>query len=296
MELPSSIVSDPPRDIPLSTKLVVLFGGTFSWFGWFLAGFGMIFVILFASQADFSSWIYFRGALETSPAIVTASEETHASEGGGKHRRGTPIYEHHFKFSFGGAEYAGTSYCTGGGLRDNQHVTVEFPAGKPDLSRIQGMRRAMFGPFVIFVFIFPLIGLTLVAVTLRTGKKNIFLLANGESAQARNTGKEPTHTRVNNRTVYKVWFEFTDRSGGLQKTSTRTSTPEKLEGRAFEPLFYDVNNPVRCAFLHNLPGSVALDERGGVKPCGAGQVFSALWAPVLAAIFVIAGALLHRLL
>lgn len=296
MDLPSSIVSNPPREVPLSTRLVLLFGGPVAVLGWVFTGMGLMFAVVFAGNADLSSWRDFRGPLETAPGLITTSEETHASEGGGKHSRGTPIYERHFKFHAGGRDYEGTSYCTGGGLRDGQAVTVEFPAGRPDVSRIQGMRRALFGPAVAFVLTFPLIGFALAGGSLWMGRKNISLLIHGELAQARNTGKEATNSRVNNRTVYKMWFEFTDRTGELQKVSLRTSKPENLEGRVFEQLFYDVSQPTRCVLFHSLPGNVTFDERGGIKPCGFWRVARATWAPLLALVFFSVSLLLHRLL
>jgi hypothetical protein len=45
-------VSRPPRAVPLSTRLVVLFGGVFSGVGWFFFAFGMIFAWIFADKGD----------------------------------------------------------------------------------------------------------------------------------------------------------------------------------------------------------------------------------------------------
>lgn len=296
MDIPASVISNPPRDVPASTQLVMMFGGMLSKFGWIFGGFGMIFLLLFASHADFSSWTEFHGALKTASGMIVSSEKTHASEGGGNHRRGNPIYAYHYRFSVNGTEYHGTAYATGGGPRNHQAVTVEFPAGKPDISRIQGMRRAMFGPEVGFVVIFPLIGLAIVLASLRTNFRNLTLLANGETAQARITGKEMTKTRVNGRMVYKVWFEFFDRTGASQKTFTRTNAPEKLAGRVFEELFYDANRPTRAILLHQLPGSVTLDERGQVKASGTGALWGALWAPALALAFMATAICLNKIL
>src|SRR6202158_2777437 len=106
-------VSRPPRTLPWSTRLVVLFGGTFSGFGWLFFGFGMIFVWIFAGKGDYTSAFMMRGVLETAPAVVTGVQNTKFSEGGGKHTPGTPIYAYHYKFQSGGTDYEGTSYRLG---------------------------------------------------------------------------------------------------------------------------------------------------------------------------------------
>src|ERR1041385_642528 len=178
MELTMPVVSRSPRAVPLSTRLVVLFGGVLAPFGWFFFGFGMVFVWIFAGNADWSSLISFHGQLETATGKLTSSEQTHFTEGGSKHSRGTPVYAYHYKFNFGGADYEGVSYRTGGGSREGASVTVEFPAGDPACSRIRGMRRAPFGLVVAFVFLFPAVGLAVVLPGLWSGWKSVRLLAN----------------------------------------------------------------------------------------------------------------------
>src|SRR5258706_7937427 len=177
-------LSRPPRTVPWSTRLVVLFGGTFSGFGWIFFGFGMIFVWIFAGKGDYTSAFIMRGALETAPALVTGVQDTRFSEGGSKHSRGTSIYAYRYKFNTGGTDYEGTSYRLGQGRgREGDETTVEFPAGKPRYSRLKGMRRAIFSPVVAMVFLFPVVGLTLVLPGVLQGRKNIRLLKDGEIAQ-----------------------------------------------------------------------------------------------------------------
>jgi hypothetical protein len=256
----------------------------FARLGWLFAGFGMIFVFIFAGNADLSTPYYFRGKLETVSGIVTATKRTGFSE------NKTQVFAYYYRFQNDGVEREGTSYRTGDSAASlGEQVTVEFPVGRPGCSRIQGMRCAVFGPWSAFVIIFPLLGIAVVAVSFRAGWKNRSLLTNGEPALARCTGKEMTNTEVNNRYVYKVWFEFTDRGGALQRTFTRTASPENLEGSTAQTLFYDPRQPSRSMLLHGLAGNVTLDERGNVNPCGAGQVLGVLWPAAIFAVFVLVG-------
>jgi hypothetical protein len=289
-------VSRPPRTVPLSTKLVVLFGGTFSGFGWLFFGFGMVFVWIFAGKGDYTSAFIMRGNLESAPAVVTGVRNTRFSEGGSKHSRGTPIYAYHYKFQREGIDYQGTSYRLGqGNGREGDETTVEFPAGKPRYSRIKGMRRAMFGPVVAMVLLFPAVGLTLVVPSVFQGWRNLRLLKDGETAQGTLITKEPTNVKVNNRTVYKLTFEFSDQSGQTRQAIAKTYLPEKLEANRSELLFYDPNNPSAATLLDNLPGKQALTERGEIQPCGFGAGLRAVLLP-FAAMAVVVGGVVVKLL
>jgi hypothetical protein len=275
----STSIRPAPRSLPLSTRLVILFGGTLSGIGWILFAFGGAFVWIFAGNADWSSAFSFRGPLETAQATLTDNEQTHFSEGGGRHSRGTPIYAHHYTFYFDDTRYAGTSYSLGRGPRDGAIVAVEFPVGRPALSRIHGMRRAPFGPGVLFVFLFPIIGLGMIVPGLLTGRKGVRLLINGEVAEGRLISKQATNVKTNGRTVFKLTFEFKDSRGETRQAVARTEKPEKLEGDSPEPIFYDSQDPSCSVVLDNLPGEHAFTANGDFEPNGFWPATRALVLP-----------------
>ena len=287
-------VSQPPRAVPRSTRLVVLFGGGFSLFGWLFFAFGMVFVWGFAAKGDFSSFLLLRGKLDTAPGMVTAVDDTRYSEGGSKHRSGTTIFSYQYSFVLDDRKYDGVSYHTGVSVQDGARVTVEFPPGNPARSRIRGMRRAIFGPGVAMVFIFPAIGLGIVLPGLWQGWRNVRLLARGETAQATLIVKTSTNMSVNRRMVYKLTFQFTDRDGQFQHAIARTSLPERLESQSQELVFYD---PVskKNTLLDDLPGNQALTEQGDLQPCGFRAALGAALPPLVALLSVLAGLVLKFL-
>jgi hypothetical protein len=291
----TSCISRPPRSVPMSTSLVILLGSPIQSFGWFFFGIGMIFVVIFAGNADLTSFIIFHGKLQTALGMVTAEEQTRASEGGDKHHSGTPIFAYHYKFNLDGKEYDGVSYRTGSGAQSGASVTVEFPEGRPELSRIQGMRRALFGLAVAFVFIFPAVGLGCALPGLWSGWRNLRLLKHGEMAQGRLVKKENTNMTVNKRQVYRLTFEFTDKQGQTRLATTCTSEPETLEDSAFERLFYNPLKPGHASFMDSLPAEPELSPHGEVAACKGGRVFNALLPPILAMICVLGGLLLKSL-
>ena len=98
-------IAMPPRTIPLSVTLSLLFGGWLNQVGWGLVAFGGIFAWIFAGNSELSSLYYFRGEIRTVAGTVTGVEKTGFSTGGGGRRyrssgrRGKPIYEVRYRYS-----------------------------------------------------------------------------------------------------------------------------------------------------------------------------------------------------
>jgi hypothetical protein len=269
MNLTMPIVSRPPRRVPVSTRLVVALGHPLALLGWIFTAFGAACVPLFVMNADLSSWREFRGPLESVSGVITASEQTRASVGGSKGRKGTPVFAHHYAFELHGRRYHGVSYRTGGGLLPpGARVTVEFVPGRPELSRIRGMRRALFGPGAALAIVFPLAGVGLLVATWFRGRKHLRLLVHGEIAPGRLVNKEETPYRVNKQPVYKLTFEFTDWRGEPQRVVVQTEQVARLEDEPYERLFYDPQQPSRAVLMDALPGNVRFGPDGELQPAG----------------------------
>jgi hypothetical protein len=187
-------------------------------------------------------------------------KETSASE------NRTRVYSYKYSFRAEGADYEGVSYATGRRHEPGEPVVVDYVEGNPALSRIRGMRRAEFGPWVLFVLIFPLVGFVFIVVSLRGGLKANRLLRHGKLAWGELVSKEPTNTRINNRTVYKLTFEFQPEEGGHAQAVARSHMPEKLQDEQRERLLYDPFRPDYAILLDSLPAAPAIDLTGNLQP------------------------------
>ncbi|MCP5113205.1 MAG: hypothetical protein GY953_20430, partial [bacterium] len=211
---------------------------------------------------------------------VFAREDTGASTGGSEHRRGSPIYRCRYRFEGpDGQEYEGASYGTGGHM-EGAEVVIEFPVGTPSCSRIRGMRPAVFPIWTLFVVLFPAIGLAFMYAGLRRGRKANRLLMHGQPALARLIDKKATNTRVNNRRVYKLTFEFDNGTGGKQQMVAKTHAPENVEDEELERLVFDPWNPSYAVLLDNLPASPEIDEIGEFRPIRARRVLASVFIPL----------------
>jgi len=236
-----------------------MFGGFKSQFGWAFFGFGLIFFWAFAMNADLTEFYFDEDTIETK-GVAVRWQGTDASE------NEVPVYMNYFAFTDeAGIEHEGVSYATGSAVTTGEVLTIEYPEGKPEYARIKGMRNRMFTPFVLFVVIFPLVGLIFILLGIRRSYKALRLLKYGELAKGKLVSKEATNTKINNRTVYRMTFTFRDAQGGEHTVRERTPMPYVLQDDKQETLLYRRSNPGKAIMVDNLPGAVTLDENGRVK-------------------------------
>jgi hypothetical protein len=271
----------PPRSVPMSLVITNLFNAA-SQFGWALLGFGGIFFWIFAMNADLS-FVTFRGPVHRITGEVTEIEKTSASEGGSKTRSGTPVYRTHYAYSIAGQRITGTAYSTGRHPTVGETVEVQYALNDPKESRIEGMRRKMFGAGASFVVIFPLVGLGIAYAGLRVGLKRNHLLRHGLVAMGTMVDKKATNTQINKQTVYELTFEFTTRDGQRHQTKVRSHQPERLQDEAQEPLLYDPARPEKAYFLDDAPSRPVINGTGELE----GRGNRALLALILPAIVLI---------
>ncbi|MCK5685765.1 DUF3592 domain-containing protein [bacterium] len=266
MNQSSEYLTRPPRNIPLMLKIQVLFGGFMNQFGWFFFGFGMIFFWVFVMNADLTSWYQFDSSAVKEKGRVLYCEETSMEE------NDRDVYEIGYKFTGpDGNTYQDRSYSTGRSYREGKAVTIEYPAGNPSVSRIKGLRREAFGPMVLFVVIFPFIGLCTVIAGIKKGLKANLLLEKGLLAHGKLVSKKPTNTRINEQRVYEFTFEFDADNGRKYQVVTKTHLVEILEDDDEEKLLYNPMNPSFAIMLDDLPGSPEIDSRGNfILPSNSG--------------------------
>jgi hypothetical protein len=273
-------LAEPPRGVPAALRLKVIFGTVEAQVAWAVLGVGMIFFWGFAMNADVASWYLFRGPLEKATAIIEAFDKTSFSEGGSKHHKGTPVYAVRDRFSAEGTEYRGVSYQTGSAWEGRTRATVEYPRGRPRVSRIVGLRPTPLGPMAASAAALPLVGLGIVVWTLRRGMRAVRLLRHGRPALAALKSRVATNASVNEKTVYKLTFEFVDADGVTHAHVVKTHQPEQLEDEEKERLLYDPSNPARAFAVDALPGRPQINESGGLVGESAARGLLSLVIPV----------------
>jgi hypothetical protein len=262
----------PPRPVPLSVRLRLLFGGMANQLGWLFFGFGMIFFWIFACETDIAALWQFRGELQTAPGIVTQCDES------GFEVNDARVYTHRYQFEHGGHSYQGVSYARGRNQSEGSQVTVEFPADRPQRSRIEGMDTAIMPVWALAIALFPIVGMAVLGYGFHRGLVAARLLRHGNLASGRLVSKEPTGSSVNEQRVYKLVFEFAAEDGSIRQVATSTHDTARLEDELDEPLVYDPGRPDSAVLLDSLPGTPRIDVQGQIAPL---RLITVVWVLVL---------------
>lgn len=283
------ILALPPRRVPLSLVIKVLFGGVRGQFGWGIALVGVLISWIFVLNSEFTTPIFFRGQVLSAAGKVTRIDKTAFSEGGSRRRRrsGRPIYAIHYSYQTDGGEaQTGVSYKIGsdvsGPPQVGPEVIVEYPAGRPDISRIEGLRRKPFAWFLGFLGVVPLIGFGLALYGFFGGLGNWALLSRGHPTTARLLHKRRTGSSVNKQSVWAMTFEYTTIEGETFETVVKTHLNENLEDDAEERLVYNPGRPGQAVLIDNLPGEPQLDSMGNFLPVSGLAATVTLVMPILA--------------
>ena len=269
----------PPRPMPFSLSMTTVLNLVVQ-IGFGVLGFASIFVWTFVANADYS-FITFKGALGRATGTVTRVVDTNARE-----NRST-VRENHFQYSVAGERMEGVSYSTGRQVEPGDRVLVEFLESTPQRARISGQRTGLFSPAVMFVLLFPLVGLALIVFGMRWGSKRARLLREGIFTTGVLKSKTATNTRVNNRRVYELIFEFTARDGRRCEAKARTSMTDRLQDEREEPLLYNPDKPEDAVMLDDGPGRPRFDESGML----VGRPVAALFSMILPALVIVANVL-----
>ena len=263
------------RNIPISTKCSILFGGFKNQFGWSFFGFGLIFFWAFAMNSDLS-FLHYTGEIITIEGTATNSIAIDASEGN------IPVIENHYKFKTeDGLEFEGFSYATGRSIQSGKAITIEYPEGKPQYSRIKGMRRQIFGAVVLWVVLFPFIGLIFMFFGIKRSTRTLRLLKNGELTKGKLISKVRTNTRINGRLVYKLTFRYKDYLGNEFELKEKTRIPHLLVDQGEESLLYLRHKPAYAIMLDSLPSSASINAEGKIESTPFIRLIFLMFIPLL---------------
>jgi hypothetical protein len=90
--------------------------------------------------------------------------------------------------------------------------------------------------------------------------KSLKLLKDGKIGYGKLMSKEATNTKINNRIVYKMIFEFQTQEKQIYKAIAHTNMPELLEDEHLEQVLYLPEQPTYAMMLDEMTGSPRLDK------------------------------------
>jgi hypothetical protein len=273
----SLVLAAPPRAVPLSLQLRVRLGGVLPTIGWALLAFGLIFSWAFVANSELMTAGAFDAPLNKTEGRVLAAEATSIEVNGSR------VVAVDFEFSVGDTPYRGTSWTRGRHPSEGDTVQVEYVRGKPALSRIPGMSTAPMPAAVGFVLILPLVGLVLVGLGAFSAGKRVHLLRHGKLATGRLVDSQPTNTKINNRRVMRMTFEFVDDQKQVRQAVARSHRTELFQDATL--LLYEAGSD-KAVPWQTLPGKPTTDANGELQSIGLGGLLPVLILPTIIAVVV----------
>ncbi len=270
------------REISLPLRLKILFGGSIIQVLYGVFAFLMIFVLVFARDADFSDFTL-------ASSVNTKGNITNITQTNSRINK-RYVFAFDYTFLVNDKIYNNTSFSTD--KSKTNEVIVEYLAKNPRNSRIMGMRQKTFPIYVALIVLFPISILFILFFGLKTNLKAIWLLKNGEIGYAKVLRTETTNVRVNNRQVIRIFYEFEDKKGKKHTFSFKSHEPEKITDEAQEMLFYDANNPKRNILKDSSVAKIVLKENNKFKSPSFFQAIILLVLPSIAFLMLLLGLLI----
>ncbi len=135
--------------------------------GWLLIGLSAFLTLWFAIDLDVAAYTEFRGQLATARGRVVAVEPTGTHEPGIRRGSRSDLNEIvAVRYTFIDAdriERGGVSYRPGARPAVGATVTVEYPVGRPEVSRLRGYRTAKYASVPWGVFVPAVMGVVVMA-------------------------------------------------------------------------------------------------------------------------------------
>lgn len=253
---PTPMPAPPPRRIPWTLRILMRLGIGVQ-IGMVVLAFGTLLFWTVGVDANLSA-VTFRGNLLRTNGTVTRVEATNSRE------FRLPIHELRFAYSVDAVRYEGTSWLTGEPPSVGALVVVEYDAARPERSRVEGTRLAMFGPQVLLILIFPALGLALIVWGLRYEGERVRLLRDGVAVHAAVARPEPTTIRVNGRPAWMFTFEFDAVDGSRCSITLNADNPGAFPQGSQVLVLYDPANPSRASTLDAFEPKPVFADTGAI--------------------------------
>lgn len=239
-----------PRPVSLSMKLSIFFGSPLAWMGIAFALCGSAAAVVFGMQSDIMTPLRLSSSDPMVTGVAAGYEATGATVNDER------IYDYSYRYQVGGKNYIGHGFGPDG-PDEGRPLRVQYLADRPEVSRVEGLRSAPFGPWVVgLAGIFPALGFAFIYFSLRQARKYIHLVRHGILTTGRVGKKVATNTSINRQQVYEVYFSYVAHDGSRHQSSLRTHEPDKLGDEHREPMVYDPSQMSKAVLLDTMPARI----------------------------------------
>jgi hypothetical protein len=144
---------------------------------------------------------------------------------------------------------------------------VDYQSGDPSESRLRGMHRHPVPPLSVWLMLLLLAvgSLALLAMSLATAVRGLWLLRNGTETNGRLIGEGKNQMEVEGVAVMELTFEY-DVSGRTYSTMVYGPRPSTLDVEQSATILYDPRAPARATTLDHIIGAWVCAQGDGLSP------------------------------
>lgn len=282
-------VATPPRMVPVTTRIKVLFGKILVQVGFGTMLFSSIFFWIFGTLSNFGG-LFIPSPDSKADGTITAITATNTEVNDRFVKKNTASF-----VASDGNTYAVDGYTDVEELQVGDKVAVAYPAANPAAGKIVGQRTGSMPGWVLWIVApIPIVGILLLLFGFYAGLKSIRLLAWGEYATGRLLSKVATNVTINDMPVMKLTYEVKLPGGRTFQATAESHHAEKFEDGKDEPLLYEQNasGGYNAVILDAMPGKTQFDNQGNVQ---AAPIAEVVWVLVLPELFTVTNAIVAYL-
>lgn len=244
----------PPRYLSPFSRIVILFGGFYTQFGWLFFTFGaMFFWVFFAGSGGLYYVVNLNWEEVQGEIIAVRWTDEDAQEL-------TVAYE------VEGQNYQTTVSVYGELFAEKQSFPLLYQPDRPGFARRKESNDARFSLVILLILVFPLTGLGFIYVGMRNNLKSMELILNGKMAAGTFVSKATTGTRINKQPVYRYTFRFEGDDGQSHEAHGNTHQGYLVEGEAVERILYAPGDPAYAQIYDLIPFAPVMREDGTLEP------------------------------
>ena len=240
------------RKLPFFTKIQIFFSGVMAIIGIEFLLMGSLFMFVFGMLVNFDDLKFSKNDPITTNVEIISTEATSATE------NERPVYKYNYSYkTLNEKEYKGFSYSSDSPNFKNGGKKVQYLEDNPSISKIVGMRKGTFSPWILLILsIFPIIGVVMSYIGLKKNLEYIKLVKYGKIAFGTFSHSEPTGESINKQKVWKYFFDFTADDDNDYLGCGKTHIAQRLRDEEKERLVYNPQNPNENVMIDALPISV----------------------------------------
>ena len=239
--------------VPFRIHILLLFGRTSFIIGFLFTLIGMVFIVYFSMQLNWSILFAGKKDLVTTSGIITSLNETQYNV------NENTLFEYRYRyFDREQIQYYGFFLEYAKAYEPGQEIRIEYLKETPGVSRFTGKDRQNYDQIMFLAGVGSIIiGFLFLYPSIRRSRKERKIIMAGRPVEGKLVYAEPTNLRVNEQPVYKLTYEYATSHEDIQRFSVRSHLIRNISDDHKEILIYDPRHPSRALVVDTLPGPVA---------------------------------------